>query len=100
MKKTKYRGIGTNLILAGDGFYVSYNEYDTAIYGCDTTALVVGQMEKFYILNGDHREKYSSLIERGFDACMSYFQENISLINIRSDNPPSVYEGKEEIPSI
>ena len=48
----------------GDGFFVSYNSRDAAIYGADTTALVVGQMQKFYILDGDHRLQYAPLIPR------------------------------------
>ena len=36
-------------------WYVSYNNYSTRDYGCDTTALVLGQGEYFIILNGDHR---------------------------------------------
>jgi hypothetical protein len=72
----------------GVGFYISYNNHDTDLYGSDTTALVLGQMEKFYILNGDHRAQYATLIESGFDACLEYFRANISLINMRSDKPP------------
>ena len=71
-----------------DGFYISYNNHDVAIYGSDTTALVVGQMEKFYILNGDHRAAYSALIEKGFDACLDYFAGNLSAMNEFSDKLP------------
>ncbi|ABQ28941.1 hypothetical protein [Acidiphilium cryptum] len=53
------RGVGPNLILNGNGFYVSYNDFDRGIYGGDTTALVLGQMERFFILNGDHRGQYA-----------------------------------------
>lgn len=74
-----------NSTIDGGGFYISYNDHDTSIYGSDTTALVLGQMEKFYILNGDHRAKYEKLIESGFDACMEYFKANIHLINKRSE---------------
>lgn len=70
-----------------DGFYVSYNSYDIAIYGDITTALVVGQMQKFYILNGDHREEYAKIINDGFEKCMGYFKENINQINKNSDRP-------------
>jgi len=44
-----------------DGFYVSYNHHDIATYGDVTTALVLGQMQKFYILNGNHSEAYKKL---------------------------------------
>ena len=68
-----------------DGFYVSYNGYDITIYGDVTTALVVGQMQKFYILNGDHRKEYSRIIKNGFAYCMDYFKKNIEKINKNSD---------------
>ena len=83
------RGVGPSLILNGNGFYVSYNDVDRDIYGGDTTALVLGQMERFFILNGDHRGQYASLIERGFDACLAYFRDHEDLVNFRSDLPPS-----------
>ena len=66
-----------NTIIDGTGFYVSYNDHDIGIYGTDTTALVAGQMEKFYILKGDHRAQYQPLIAKGFDACLAYFKENV-----------------------
>ena len=74
-----------NTTMDGDGFYVSYNDHDTAIYGSVTTALVLGQMEKFYVLNGDHRAMYSKLIAHGFDACLGYFEANIGEINKYSE---------------
>lgn len=74
-----------NVVADGDGFYVSYNDHDISIYGCDTTTLVVGQMENFYILNGDHRTQYSRLIGKGFDACLSYFKANARDANRFSD---------------
>lgn len=67
------------------GFYISYNNYDRRIYGDVTTALVLGQMQKFYILNGDHRKQYKELIEHGFDKCLEYFKANISQVNKYSD---------------
>ena len=74
-----------NAITPGDGFYVSYNDYDVGIYGTDTTAVVVGQMERFYILNGDHRSAYQGLIASGLDACLDYFRTNTDVVNFRSD---------------
>ena len=69
-----------NTVIDGEGFYVSYNNYDTALYGDVTTALVIGQMEHFYILYGDHRKNYIPLINKGIDACLLYFKQNINLI--------------------
>ncbi len=74
-----------NLVLDGDGFYVSYNDRDTHVYGCDTTALVVGQMERFYILNGDHRTQYAALVGAGLHACLAYFEDHLHQANHRSD---------------
>lgn len=76
-----------NSTVDGEGFYISHNDYDVSpsLYGDETTALVLGQMEKFYILNGDHREAYSSLIGSGCQACLNYFKANLAVINKRSD---------------
>lgn len=70
-----------------EGFYVSYSSYyqDVAVYGSDTTALVVGQMQLFFILDGDHRKQYKELIEQGFGACLKYYKDNISRSNKYSD---------------
>lgn len=84
-----------NTVVYGDGFYVSYNDHDTAIYGSDTTALVVGQMQAFYILDGDHRAQYAPLIPKGFEACLDYYRANLGLVNSRSDKLP---EPEEEAP--
>jgi hypothetical protein len=82
-------GSRINTVLANTEteFYISYNDRDIADYGCATTALVQGQMEHFYILNGDHRENYTDLVEQGFDKCMEYFIANISQINKKSEKP-------------
>lgn len=78
-----------NFIQNGDGFYVSFNNIDRDIYGCDTTALVFGQMQSFYILNGDHRQAYKDLIPEGYDACLAYFRSNSDQVNKRSDQLPA-----------
>ena len=68
-----------------DGFYVSYNNYDIAIYGDVTTALVLGQMQKFYILTGNHSKQYKELINQGFFKCFNYFKSNLNQAYIYSD---------------
>lgn len=68
-----------------EGFYVSYNNYDRAIYGDVTTALVLGQMQKFYILTGNHCEQYKELINQGFIRCLEYFKANITQAHNNSD---------------
>lgn len=72
-----------------DGFYVSFNSVDTKIYGGVTTALVLGQMEQFLILNGDHREAYAAIVNQGVDACIAYFKQHVALKNKHSDDAPS-----------
>ena len=59
----------------GDGFHISYNSHDIALYGCDTTAIVVKNWN-FYILNGDHTEQLIPLIGEGLDACLKYFNQH------------------------
>lgn len=76
-----------NQTIDGEGFYISYNAVDVGIYGSDTTALVSGQMEKFHILNGDHRAEYLSLIDKGFSACFDYFVASQDVMNRYSDKP-------------
>jgi len=83
-----------NEIVEGDGFHVSYNCVDGEIYGCDTTALVIGQMEAFYILDGDHRQAYAALVPQGLKACLGYFEDNIDRANKRSDFPPKENPGQ------
>lgn len=66
-------------------YYVSYNNVDTDpdLYGCDTTAIVLGNMEKFLILNGDHR---GQLKGKPIEFAIQYFKDNIDLKNFRSES--------------
>jgi hypothetical protein len=74
-----------NRVINADGFYISYNPLDVGIYGDVTTALVLGQMEKFYILKGDHCQGYAPLIGQGFEACIAYFKAHPADIHPYSD---------------
>ena len=67
-----------NTVIEKKGFYISYNCVDIAIYGSDTTAIVLDNMSKFLILNGDHRDAYKGL---DYDACVQYFKDNAHLKN-------------------
>lgn len=77
--------IEPNVILESkdEGFYISYNpgNYTISAFNSDDggseTALVIGG--SYYILNGDHREKYEKLIDEGFDACKKYFDKKAKL---------------------
>lgn len=64
-----------------DGFYISYNNYDLDIYGSDTTALVLGQMEEFLILNGNHIKEYKKLNGEPFSKYLDYFRKNKKYVN-------------------
>ena len=77
--------ITPNVVTDGDGFYISYNGVDAAIYGGQTTALVIGQMQAFYILDGDHQEAYAALIPQGLSACLAYFKSRQHQMNKFSD---------------
>jgi hypothetical protein len=79
-----------NTVREADGFYISYNDLDSTIYGSDTTALVIGQMEAFYILNGDHRKAYQTRLLSGLATCLAYYQENLQHKNKHSDALPTL----------
>lgn len=68
------------------GFYVSYNDYDTIIYGDVTTAIVLeGDLMEFIILNGNHTEAIKNLKNEDgvvmFEDCLNYCKEHISKLN-------------------
>lgn len=68
-------------------FYLSYNDRDIGWYGCDTTAIVVGQMQLFLILNGDHRNPLSEVaLSEGLQGCIDYFVDHINLANHASEH--------------
>lgn len=65
------------------GYYVSYNNYDYAIYGSDTTAIVLEVPRTvFLILNGDHREVLDGLNRK---EAIAYFHSNKKFKNEKSD---------------
>jgi len=79
-------------------WHVSYNNYDRASYGSDTTALVLGQEEYFLILNGDHRAGLQAACMQKLDLktckhgqltrlgrCLHYFREHKDQLNDKSD---------------
>lgn len=70
-----------------DNFYISYNERDTSIYGNPTTALVLNNLSKFLILNGNHTKEYNNIINNGggYADCLEYFKKNIDKISKFSD---------------
>lgn len=79
----------------GEDFYISYNNRDRRIYGCDTTAIVVGNSCNFYILDGDHREQ---LAGKTLQECLDYFKENAALHNKYSEQLPEAIGRLSEAP--
>lgn len=68
-----------------DGFYISHNNYDIGIYGSETTALVLGQMEKFFVLNGNHCTSLEKLAKESLTNCINYVRKNKNKLNKLSD---------------
>lgn len=85
-----------NTTTRGVGFHLSYNDVDTdeAAYGSVTTALVVGNMERFYILSGDHRPGLADRVPLGLEACLEYVLAHADQLNKRSDPLPSAPAGR------
>lgn len=67
---------------SGIGYYVSYNNHDDSIYGCDTTAIVIDKTGAFLILNGDHGKTITGMSLK--DVCQ-YFHDHADLHNHMSD---------------
>jgi hypothetical protein len=84
-KMNKWKVDRINRTLQCEGFYLSYNYRDSDIYGSDMTALVLENMSKFFILNGDHRKAYEKRIDNGFAACLEYFKKKPELVNKLSE---------------
>ena len=72
-----------NLTVDHKDHYISYNFADREMYGSDTTAIVIGQMQRFYILNGNH---LTQLADKSFKQCVKYFNDNIKLKNHMSND--------------
>ena len=66
-------------------FYISYNSRDAEIYGCVPTAVVLGQMQRFYVLNGNHE---SELAGKPFDECLEYLHAHAAELNKYSEALP------------
>ena len=94
MNKIEWKQNSRNMVLQGDGFYISYNpnvrsnfigwivdiilrfflKINKASTG-EETALIKEEIgnRKFYLLNGDFRKEYEKLVLEGFDACYKFF---------------------------
>jgi len=72
-------------------WYISYNP-SARDYGCKTTALVLGQMEYFLVLKGDHRAALQTAIKNyddgrttGLKRCLAYVREHKDELHSYSD---------------
>ena len=72
-----------NTVTHRDGFYISYNPYEPW-YGGDTTAVVLGNMDRFYILMGNHRKSLEGL---SFTECINYIHDNMDMVNMEYSDP-------------
>lgn len=68
-----------------EAWYISYLPPSSTYSNQATTSLVVGQMQRFYILKGDFRDQYKKLIAKGFRACYNFFCKNSHLVHQYSD---------------
>lgn len=74
-----------NVMLEMDGFWISYNpNTDT---GAETALCKDGN---YYILLGDFRKQYEQLVDKGFNACLKFFKENLDKKSSWSDGVEGV----------
>lgn len=74
-------GLSGNLLLRGDGFFISYASSAGlrrlgalgSDNGSDETALC--KDGKYHILNGDFRAAYERLVPEGFEACKKFYDQ-------------------------
>lgn len=69
-----------NLILHGSGFYISFNAQPANVESQETALIDTrARMSRpMYILPGDHRDAYETLVEKGFDDCFNYYQSQLT----------------------
>lgn len=65
----------SNIILKGDGFYISFNPTPVKIQHQETALIDtrIRTNRPIYVLQGDHRAAYEELIEKGFEDCYNYY---------------------------
>lgn len=72
------------MIVPDDGdYFISYNPNCTTFGDGSETALVnvpygsdYGVPTTYYILLGDWREKYTAVIDKGYEACLEIYKKN------------------------
>lgn len=85
MTKFRKNPSGSNYLLEGEGFYISYNSHPggginffMADDGRDETALCIEKENGdrlWLILNGDFRKEYEERFPKGLDACIELYQK-------------------------
>ncbi len=65
----------SNVILRGDGFFVSFNPTPVKGRGPETALVDARNLpdRPLYVLSGDHRAAFEALIDSGFDDCFQYY---------------------------
>lgn len=84
-QKNKSNPFGSNFILEGDNFCVSYNPNPWSLvpgFGSDNggpeTALIHcpnGERGICLVLNGDWRDEFAAIVDKGYDACLNLYNE-------------------------
>lgn len=78
--------VAPNMILAEDNYHISFTDSNSAVYGDNTTAIVL-QNRVFLILTGDHTEGLASAkASNGLQGCIDYFIANIDQANPLSEH--------------
>jgi hypothetical protein len=78
--------IPPNKIIEFQNFYVSQNN-QSFNYESETTAIVFGQMQLFFILNGDHFDRVLNIAKDfGMQGVIDYFIKNIDETNKYSEH--------------
>lgn len=85
VKKFKQNPHGTNEILNGDDFYISYQANPSplgiSIFRSDNSSVETAIVDKndpenqYRILNGDFRKDYVKLVPKGLKACVKFYDK-------------------------
>jgi len=67
-------------------FHVSFNP-DSRDYGCETTALVIGNHQIFFVIDGDHRAD----MKGSLSDCLLHVYRNADKLNNASDPVPVLW---------
>ncbi len=69
-----------------DDYYINFNVEDYFMYGGLNTALGLGQMQLFLILNGGHLDGFADAAKEGLEKCFAYFRTHIDQANKYSEH--------------